>query len=464
MRPIRLRWRLAVSHSALALVLVLFAGNRIEQRSRDASRAEATAGVERDAEVLAARAAREFKVTEALTDLIGDENQGSRQAAVLSVNGGILAGPVLTRDPKVQAAVQHVFSSGDPTATGVVHGSVVAASPIVVDDVLSGVALESEELPSQSIGLAAEALSDWRGVSIVLAAALMGWFLAGRISSPIVALTEQARRVALGQHEFEAPKSSVPEVATLAAAISGIAQRERKLGDTDGERRQMLRALARRLSHQLRTPLSILRLRLDDLEDPDLPSDQRALVADIVSRQIDLLDELGDQLAPMDPMRWELTQAPVDLSAVVTRVVARNSPLARWGGVSLHMERVHTLVVVGDENLLEDAVANVVQNAVKFTPHGGTIVVQIDIASDSAIVVVTDSGPGIQPGELGLILHSGVRGSAGSSAEGTGHGLALVADTLDRHGGHLELDSAPSGGAVVRLVLPIDTTHPARPG
>lgn len=452
-----------MSHSALALVLVLFAGNRIEQRSRDASRAEATAGVERDADVLAARAAREFKVTGALTDLIGDENQGSRQAAVLSINGGILAGPVLTRDPKVQAAVQHVLSSGDPTVAGVVHGSVVAASPIVVDDVLSGVALESEELPSQSIGLAAEALSDWRGVSIVLAAALMGWFLAWRISSPIVALTEQARRVALGKHEFEAPKSSLPEVATLAAAISGIAQRERKLDDLDGERRQMLRALARRLSHQLRTPLSILRLRLDDLEDPDLPSEQRALVADIVSRQIDLLDELGDQLAPMDPMRWELAQAPVDLSAVVARVVARYSPLARWGGVSLLVERVHRLVVVGDENLLEDALANVVQNAVKFTPHGGTIMVQIDITPDSATVVVTDSGPGIQPGELGLIRHSGVRGSAGSSAEGTGHGLALVADTLDRHGGHLELDSAPGGGAVVRLVLPLTAlTEPGR--
>ena len=465
MRPIRLRWRLAASHSALALVLVLFAGNRIEQKSRDASRAEATAGVERDADVLAARAAREFKLTGALNDMIGDENHGSRQAAVVSVNGGILAGPALSQDPKVQAAVQHVLRSGDPTSTGVVHDSVVAASPVVVDDVLSGVALESEELPSRSLGLAAEALSDWRGVSIVLAAALMGWFLAGRISSPIVALTEQARRLALGQHKFEAPKrSSVPEVATLSAAISGIAQRERKLNDTDGERRQMLQALARRLSHQLRTPLSVLRLRLDDLEDPDLPSDQRALVADIVSRQIDLLDELGDQLAPMDPMRWELAQAPVDLSAVVTRVVARISPLARWGGVALLQDRVHSAVVVGDENMLEDAVANVVQNAVKFTPHGGKIVVQIDITSDSATVVVTDSGPGIQPGERGLILHSGVRGSAASSAEGTGHGLALVADTLDRHGGHLELDSASGGGAVVRLVLPIDAHHSAGPG
>jgi signal transduction histidine kinase len=248
----------------------------------------------------------------------------------------------------------------------------------------------------------------------------------------------------------------VPEVATLAAAISGIALRDRKLDDSDGERRQMLRALARRLSHQLRTPLSVLRLRLDDLEDPDLPPDRRALVADVMSRQIDLLDELGDQLAPMDPMHWELTKAPVDLRPLVARVVARHSPLARWGGVSLRAERTRSAVIVGDENLLEDAVANVVQNAVKFTPHGGRIVVQIDITPSSASVVVTDSGPGIQPGERGLILHSGVRGSAGSTTEGTGHGLALVADTLDRHGGHLELDSAPGGGAVVRLVLPLD--------
>ncbi len=458
-RPIRLRWRLAASHAALALVLVLLAGSQIEQKSRDASRAEATAGVERDADVLAARAARVFKVTGALSDLIDDENQASRQAAVVAPDNSILAGPALTTHRQVQAAVQHVLRLGDPTTTGVIDGSIVAASPVVVDDVIVAVALESEVVPTQSIGAVAQALSDWRGVAIVLAAALLGWFLAGRISRPIVALTEQARRVALGQHDFDIPESSVPEVATLAAAISGIALRDRKFEDSDGERRQTLRILTRRLSHQLRTPLSILRLRLDDLEDPDLPLDRRTLVADVMSRQIDLLDELGDQLAPMDPMHWELTKAPVDLGLLVARVVARNSPLATWGGVSLRAEHTRSAVVVGDESLLEDAVANVVQNAVKFTPRGGRIDVQMDTTRDSVSVVVTDSGPGIHPGERGLILHSGVRGSAGSSTEGSGHGLALVADTLDRHGGHLELDSAPGGGAVVRLVLPIDSSH-----
>jgi signal transduction histidine kinase len=438
-------------------VLVLFAGNQIEQKSRDASRAEATAGVERDADVLAARAARVFKRTDALADLIDDENQASRQAAIVSLDGSLLAGLAPPTDRRVQAAIQHVVQVGDPTTTGIVNGSIIAASPVVVDDVLAAVALESEDVPNQSIGVVAQALSDWRGVAIVLAAALLGWFLAGRISRPIVMLTEQARRMALGQHELEVPESTVPELATLAAAISGISLRDRKLDDADGERRQMLRALARRLSHQLRTPLSILRLRLDDLEDPALPSDRRALVADVMSRQIDLLDELGDQLAPMDPMNWELPREPVDLSALVARVVARNTPLARWGGVSLRTEHPRAAVVVGDEGLLEDAVANVVQNAVKFTPHGGRIVVHIDVTADNATVVVTDSGPGIQPGERGLILHPGVRGSAASSAGGTGHGLALVADTLDRHGGHLELGSAPGGGAVVRLVLPVDS-------
>lgn len=455
MKRIRLRWRLAASHAALALVLVLFAGNQIEQKSRDASRAEATAGVERDADVLAARAGRVLDRGGALADLIEDENRGSRQASVISLTGAVLAGPALTQSHQVQAAVHQVVQLGDPTTAGLVRGSVVAVSPVIVDDVLSAVALESESVPNQSIGLVAQALSDWRGVSIVLAAALLGWLLAGRISRPIVALTELARRVALGQHESEVPISSVPEMATLAAAVSGIALRDRKLDDAEGERRQMLRALARRLSHQLRTPLSILRLRLDDLEDPELPAERRALVADLMSHQIDLLDQLGDELAPMDPMCWELTKAPVDLSVLVSAVVARHIPLGRWGGIALRCEPTAPVVVFGDEGLLEEAVSNVVQNAVKFTPHGGRIVVRIDVTPDSAAVVVMDSGPGIQQGERGLILHSGVRGSAGSSVEGTGHGLALVADTLDRHGGHLELDSAPGGGALVRLVLPI---------
>ena len=455
MKRVRLRWRLAASHAALALVLVLFAGNQIEQKSGDASRAEATAGVERDADVLAARAGRVLDRGGALADLIEDENRGSRQASVISLTGAVLAGPALTQSRQVQAAVHQVLELGDPTTTGLVGGSVVAASPVIVDDVLAAVVLESEGVPNQSIGLVAQALSDWRGVSIVLAAALLGWLLAGRISRPIVALTELARRVALGQQASDVPVSSVPEMATLAAAVSGIALRDRKLDDAEGERRQMLRALARRLSHQLRTPLSILRLRLDDLEDPELPPERRALVADLMSRQIDLLDQLGDEMAPMDPMCWELTKAPVDLSVLVSTVVARNIPLARWGGIALRSEPTRPVVVFGDENLLEDAVSNVVQNAVKFTPHGGRIVVRIDVSPDSAAVVVMDSGPGIQPGERGLIFHSGVRGSAGSSVEGTGHGLALVADTLDRHGGHLELDSAPGGGALVRLVLPI---------
>jgi signal transduction histidine kinase len=462
MRPIRLRWRLAASHAVLALVLVLFASNRIEQKNRDACRAQATAGVERDAAVLATRAARVFKITGSLADLIDDENVASRQAAVVSVDGTTLAGPPLTLDAQVEAAMQRVLSVGDPTSTGVRGGSVMAASPVVVDDVLAAVALESEPVPNQSSGLAAQPLSDWRGLAIVLAAALIGWFLAGRISRPIGALTEQARRVALGDYEFEAPDSSLPEVATLSAAIAGIALRERKLDDAEGERRRMLRALTRRLSHQLRTPLSVLRLRLDDLEGPGLPADRRALVADVMSRQIDLLDELGDQLAPMDPMHWELEKAPVDVSELVARVVKRNKPLARWGGVSLRAEQgSQSAVVVGDENLLEDAVANVVQNAVKFTPQGGWILVHIDLAPDSVTVVVTDSGPGIEPDERGLILHPGVRGSAGSLAGGTGHGLALVADTIDRHGGHLEFESADGVGAVVRLVLPIGSHHPA---
>jgi two-component system sensor histidine kinase MprB len=440
----------------LALVLVVFAGNRIEYQNRLASRAQVTAGVEHDADVLAARTSRVYGHTGALSDVIADENRGSRPAAVVGSDGSVLAGPVLTTDPRVQAAVDRALAAGVPSTAGVVAGSVVSVSPVVIDQAVVGVALEAEELPRQSSGFLATTLSDWPGIAIVVAAALLGWFLAGRATRPIVALTEQARGVALGRHDFEVPSSSVPEVATLTAAISGINRRERKLDGSEGERRQTLRTLVRRVSHQLRTPLSVLRLRLDDLQDPTLTEERRALVAEVMARQIDLLDELGEELAAMDPARGEIARSPVDVSAVVLRVVDRHSALARWGGVSLRLGATPTAIVIGDESLLEDAVTNVVQNAVKFTPRGGRIVASVDVRSESVTVTVADSGPGIQEGERAMMSQSGVRGSASASVGGTGHGLALVADALDRHGGHLELGGAAGGGAVVRLVLPVD--------
>ena len=147
-RPIRLRWRLVASHAALALVLVLFAGSQIEQKSRVANRAEAKIhGVETD--TIASRHVPPVYSKSPVPSpiLIDDENQASRQAAVVAPDSSILAGPALTTHRQVQA-LRRILRLGDPTTTGVIDGSIVAAFPVVVDDVIVAVALESEVVPT----------------------------------------------------------------------------------------------------------------------------------------------------------------------------------------------------------------------------------------------------------------------------------------------------------------------------
>ncbi len=212
----------------------------------------------------------------------------------------------------------------------------------------------------------------------------------------------------------------------------------------------------------------VLRLRVDDLADDALTGERRAALADVVTTQIDRLDQLGRDLAELDPARWELRADVVDIAALAAEVVGRNAPLARWGGVTIDFagRTGADFAVLGDAAVLDDAIANVVQNAIKYTPRGGRITATVSRRGAAAIVTVRDTGIGISASERDLVLRSGVRGNAATHTEGSagsGHGLGLVVDAAQRHGGHIELTDTPGGGATVRFVVPLAVWEPARP-
>lgn len=425
MRRVRLRWRLAASHAVLAVLLVGFAASEVGAQSERADRNHATAIAERDADVLAARSARMYSDPGLLSDVLTDEQQGTRRAAVVSIDRQLLVGSDLVGEAGGEAVASRVLRAGSPVSVVDNHGGVIAGSPVVVDSVVVAVALVAETVaarPSWSMFLGG---SGWIGALVVLLAALAGWFLAGLWSRPISALTDSARSLVLGGSpmvEAAVERSSTrinPEVDTLAAAIRDIAGREQRRNDLADEHRESLRMLAHRLSHQLRTPLTVLRLRLDDLADPKLSEQQREVLDSVVGDQIDQLDRRGGVGLAMDSPR-------------------RTGPS-----------------VPADDGLLREALANVVQNAIKYTPRGGRILVGVEHRAEDVVVTVSDTGPGIAPSERDHVLRSGGRGSAGARVPGTGHGLALVTDVAHRHGGHVELAEKPGGGATVRIVLPI---------
>ena len=464
MRRVRLRWQLAASHAALAIVLVAFAGNRIGAQSARANRDRATAIAERDADVLAARSSRMFSEPALLEDVLTDEQQGPRRAEVLSIDGNLRVGSALAESVDGSAASHRVLRDGTPTIEQDSDGRVIAASPIVVGSVLVGVALVAETVAPHASWFAGLGASSWVAILVIVVAGLAGWLLAGLWSRPLSHLTDDARLLALGSPATQRRPSALLEVDTLSAAIDDIARRDRRRVDLEVEHRESLRMLAHRLSHQLRTPLTVLRLRLDDLADPALSDGQREVLAGVVGDQIVQLDQLGEQLAELDPTRWQLDLEPLDIVVMVRDIVQHNVPLATWGAVALTVDAAsaRSIVLPADAGLLREAIANVVQNAIKYTPRGGRIEVLIERSHAEAVLTISDTGPGIAVAEREHVIRSGGRGSAASMAPGTGHGLALATDAVVRHGGRIELADRPGGGATVRIVLPIVAPSPNR--
>ena len=147
----------------------------------------------------------------------------------------------------------------------------------------------------------------------------------------------------------------------------------------------------------------------------------------------------------------------VDLEAVVSDLVEEMAPLACDRGVSLRRDTTSAAPVRGSQPLLVEALLNLLDNAIRYTPKGGSVAVSIDVNGGAVRVSVAGGGPGIPPAERERIFEP-PRSPAGGTDDGSGLGLAIVRGIARAHGGGVELDEAPGGGSIFRLVLP---AHPA---
>ena len=128
-------------------------------------------------------------------------------------------------------------------------------------------------------------------------------------------------------------------------------------------------------------------------------------------------------------------------------------PRATQSRVTLHGE-LHTATVSGDPHRLHQIATNLVANAVKYTPPGGTVTVTVDATGSSARLVVADTGPGIEPDELPHLFDRFWRGRAATGTPGSGVGLTVVAELVRAHGGRIEVTSTPGTGTAFTVCLP----------
>ncbi len=295
------------------------------------------------------------------------------------------------------------------------------------------------------------------GLAGVLASALAGWAVARNGLRPVRRLTRTVEDIARTGELAPLDVEGDDEVARLGAAFN---QMLTALDDArDRERRLVADA-----SHELRTPLTSLRTNLDLLTQVDsasggagLPEGARAeLLADVRAQIEELSTLVGDLMELARDERPSMPDEQVELSEVVERALARvrrRAPASPEDALRFEAD-LQPWWVDGDSGALERAVANLLDNAVKWSPPGGTVTVRLAPDDDRATVVVEDQGPGIAAADLPHVFERFYRADESRSMPGSGLGLAIVRQVAGRHGGTVTATAAPDGGARLSLTLP----------
>jgi len=228
---------------------------------------------------------------------------------------------------------------------------------------------------------------------------------------------------------------------------------------------QMKDELIALVSHELRTPLTSIVGYLELLTGPDaepLTEQQRKFLS-VISRSAErLLSLISDLLlmAQVESGGVQLDRDVIDLAALAEDCVAASRPTADKRRVMLAAE-LQTAFVDGDRRWLSEMIDNLLSNALKFTPEGGSVTVRVERAESAARLEVVDTGIGIPPEEQDQLFSKFFRTRAAvkRAVQGTGLGLSIVKAIVDAHGGEIALESEVSKGSTFRVTLPIEE-HP----
>ena len=290
----------------------------------------------------------------------------------------------------------------------------------------------------------------WGGALAAMLAAVIGLLLAGRIAGPLRRLTAAARSLASGDRSARAGGASEPaELGELGRAFDSMAE-------TIEREDSLRRAFAADVAHELRTPLAIAQGELEALVDGiEKPTPQRLGSLQEELLRMGRIVEDVETLAAAEAARFRLERQRVDLGEVARDAVGQLRPQADASQLKLttHLE---SAPVQADQARLEQIARNLLSNAIKFTPAGGNITVSVASADGDARLIVEDNGPGIADEELPHVFERFWRGRSTRDAAGSGVGLAVVAELVRAHGGRVEADNQPGGGARFTVTLSRD--------
>ena len=288
---------------------------------------------------------------------------------------------------------------------------------------------------------------------VVGLAAIGGYLLARRALTPIDHLASEAKRITAARlHERLTARHPTDEIGRLTTVINDtLARLEASF--------EQLRRFTADASHELRTPLAVVRsigeAAVAERRTPDDYEEAVGSMLEEVDRMTSLVDTLL-RLSHADAGTIRLSREPLDLGQLARDVASSMSVLAEERSQSIAFEIVDGIVAPVDRAIFREALRNVLDNAIKYSPVGSTILVRVARAGESGALTVVDEGPGIAPEHRDRIFDRFFRVDEGRARDGggAGLGLAIAKWAVELNGGRIMVADHPGPGAEFRIVLP----------
>ncbi|WP_016872305.1 sensor histidine kinase [Chlorogloeopsis fritschii] len=335
-----------------------------------------------------------------------------------------------TQDKQITPSGTLVYYLAEPVIRGKNHGVMV---------VVHSTALEHQEV-NEAIFLIIQVM-----LVVLAIVSLLAWVVAGRLIVPLRLLTETARSISESDLRRRIPVKGSDEIAELTVTFNEMLER---LETAFSSQRDFINDA----SHELRTPITIIRGHLELLSDDP---EERQETIELVTDELDRMNRFVDDLLLLAKAEQPdfLNLETVDIGALTVELYAKTQALAvrDW-----RLEAVASCRIVADRQRLTQAIMNLAVNATQHTKEGDVIALGSALIKNRVRLWVRDTGEGIKPKDRKRIFQRFARGSNGRRSDGAGLGLAIVQAIAVAHGGTIKLFSRPKGGSTFTLVLPLE--------
>ncbi len=380
---------------------------------------------------------------------------GDLRAVFDSNNDSDIVGKIVIRE-----AINKCIAKGEETyvkAQGVNEINMLSvAVPIV-----SGVRTAGAVYIAESIASADAAVGDIRRNLIIFAVitsiliAMLSLALSFMATAPIDNFIAVSKEISKGNFNVKAKEKGTSELVEMAKALNYMSQ---ELEDFEQNRKKFVSDV----SHELKTPLATIKLICDSIvttENPE-PSMVQDFLGDL-SEEVDRLTRLVERLltlTKMDANQKVKSAAPVDFTVMLKAILRKLSPNAHAKNIMLYDDLGDATLepVMLDYDKIWEAVYNVTDNAIKYTPEGGFVRMGLGIKNQMIVVTVEDNGPGIPDGEKEHIFDRFYRldDSRARDTGGTGLGLAIAKEAVMLHGGEISVKDGKGGGSIFTITIP----------